>query len=306
MRKEYNSKKYRQRQTQGKEESEQHKAKDIHALQGEKVFPILLKNVPFGIGIATMDGTVLVCNEVMRRLTGHTEHKIQNFKLSSTYRNPEDRVRLMHHLKTYGIVRRFETQLKRNDGLIYDVSLTVILLNIDDSDYILKVVEDITDHKRMEEALIKTKEEAEVTSRALEEAQIVIKHLLSYKDQEVSDLKETIFSNVKELILPYLEKAQQCNSGKDRKAYLNLVEDNLRNIISPFIRNIDFHYYNLTPREIHVANLIKDGKATKEIAELLHLYIKAIEFHRHNIRIKLGLTNKKTNLQSFLLSLSQP
>ena len=74
-------------------------------------------------------------------------------------------------------------------------------------------------------------------------------------------------------------------------------------IISPFLRHMTLTHYKLTPKELRVANLVKEGKTNKEIADLLHLSIRSVEFHRDNIREKLGLKNKKANLQSFLLSL---
>jgi DNA-binding CsgD family transcriptional regulator len=61
---------------------------------------------------------------------------------------------------------------------------------------------------------------------------------------------------------------------------------------------------NFTPTQIQVANLVKEGKTTKEIAELLNSSTRAVEFHRENVRARLDLKNKKTNLRSYLLSLS--
>jgi DNA-binding CsgD family transcriptional regulator len=54
--------------------------------------------------------------------------------------------------------------------------------------------------------------------------------------------------------------------------------------------------------EIKVANLIKEGRTNKEMAELLLRSKNTILFHRHNIRTKLGVKNKKINLRSHLLS----
>ena len=53
-----------------------------------------------------------------------------------------------------------------------------------------------------------------------------------------------------------------------------------------------------------VDSLIREGKTTKEIAEVLNSSPGAIDFHRNNIRNKLGLKNKNANLRSYLLSLA--
>ena len=56
----------------------------------------------------------------------------------------------------------------------------------------------------------------------------------------------------------------------------------------------------LFPAEIQVANLVKLGKRTKEIAEIMNLSPGTISIHRKNIRKKLELTHQKTNLQTML------
>jgi len=62
-------------------------------------------------------------------------------------------------------------------------------------------------------------------------------------------------------------------------------------------------HYDLTPREIQIAHLVKEGKTTKEIAQLLNISSTAVDFHRKNIRAKLGIKSDKINLRSFLLSM---
>ena len=83
-----------------------------------------------------------------------------------------------------------------------------------------------------------------------------------------------------------------------------MLESNLADIISPFLQKLSAQYINLTPTEIQVANLVRDGRSTKDIAEMLNISERGIEFHRNNIRLKLGIKNRKTNLRSYLLSLA--
>jgi len=59
---------------------------------------------------------------------------------------------------------------------------------------------------------------------------------------------------------------------------------------------------HLTHKEVMIANLLKDGKSSKEIADLLNITVVGVDFHRKNIRSKLGIRNTKANLRSYLLT----
>ncbi|MEJ2365873.1 MAG: helix-turn-helix transcriptional regulator [Deltaproteobacteria bacterium] len=113
-----------------------------------------------------------------------------------------------------------------------------------------------------------------------------------------------MLSNVKELVNPYLNRLKNTSLDRQQRAHLEIIESNLNDIVSPFLRQLSSKYLKLTPREIEVATLVKEGKSTKEIGEMLNLSMNAVDFHRKNIREKLGLKNKKANLRTHLLSLS--
>ncbi|MGD8471898.1 MAG: PAS domain S-box protein [Desulfobacteraceae bacterium] len=163
--------------------------------------------------------------------------------------------------------------------------------------------EEIRERMQAEAALKKREKELKSKTVQLQELNSALKVLLMKKDEDRVDLEEKMVSNVRELIFPYLAKL---NNGKllhREKAYLDIIESNLKDMLSPFARSLTHSYLGLTPREIQVANLIKQGKTTKDIAELSHLSPRTIEFHRDNIRTKLGIKNKKVNLRTHLLSL---
>jgi DNA-binding CsgD family transcriptional regulator/PAS domain-containing protein len=163
--------------------------------------------------------------------------------------------------------------------------------------------EDVTAIKLAEEALRERELELELQTQKLEETNTALRVLLKAREEDKHELEEKVLVNVKELIMPYLKDLKNAGLDTRQKAYLEIVESNLNDIISPFLHQLSSKYLNLTPREIQVATLVKEGKASKEIAEMLNLSMNAVDFHRKNIRDKLGLKNKKANLRTHLLSL---
>ncbi len=166
------------------------------------------------------------------------------------------------------------------------------------------IARDITLRKRAEDELKKRERELETKTRNLEEVNIALKVLLKRREEDKTELEEKVLSNVRELVDPYVEKLRKTSLSIDQTACVNIIETSLNDIVSPFLHNLRSKYLNLTPREIQIANLIREGKTTKEIAKLLNSSQGAIDFHRNNIRNKLGLKNKSANLRSYLLSLS--
>jgi DNA-binding CsgD family transcriptional regulator len=175
-------------------------------------------------------------------------------------------------------------------------------------------VKDITELKKAEEAQKKAgrlleyrvaerTRELERKTVELQELNTALEVLLRKRDEDRKDLEERLLSNVKELALPYVQKMKGKIKDDSLNSYLNILESNLNNIISPFSQKLSAKYLNLTPAEIEIADLVKHGKSTKEIATLLTISGKTVETHRMNIRKKLGITNKKANLRTFLLSL---
>jgi DNA-binding CsgD family transcriptional regulator len=164
--------------------------------------------------------------------------------------------------------------------------------------------EDVTPIKLVEETLRERELELELQTQNLEEANTALRVLLKRREEDKGELEEKVLANVKELVNPYLNRLKNTTLDPQQRAHLELIESNLNDIISPFLHQLSSKYLNLTPREIEVATLVKEGKVTKEIAEILNLSMNAVDFHRKNIRQKLGLKNKKANLRTHLLSLS--
>ncbi|MHB8772621.1 MAG: LuxR C-terminal-related transcriptional regulator [Syntrophales bacterium] len=168
----------------------------------------------------------------------------------------------------------------------------------------LQEVEERRERKAAEEALKKREQALELKTRSLEEANTALKVLLQRRDEDKTDLEEQVLANVRKLVLPYIENLKHLKLNENQLALVNIIEENLREIVSPFLRNLTSTYLDLTPREIQIANLVKEGKTTKEMTDILNISATAVDFHRKNLRAKFGIKNKKTNLMAFLSSLS--
>jgi PAS domain S-box-containing protein len=168
-----------------------------------------------------------------------------------------------------------------------------------------QLAQEVEDRKRAETELREREKELKAQSLHLEEVNTALRVLLKQREDDKKELGDIVTSNVRELIGPYLERLKQGRLAGVQKALVDILESNLNNIISPFTSHLSARLRNLTPTEIRVANLVKEGKTNKEIAELLLLSRNTILFHRHNIRTKLGLRKSKKNLRSHLLGVEK-
>jgi PAS domain S-box-containing protein len=137
--------------------------------------------------------------------------------------------------------------------------------------------------------------------QSLQEANTALKVLLKHREDDKKELEEKLVSNVRHLVLPYVEKLKESHIDPVQQMSVSLIESNLNEILSSFLHTIQC--FKLTPRQLEVVALIREGKTSKEIAGLLNVSKQAVDIQRFMIRKKLGLNKSKTNLQSHLKSL---
>ena len=161
---------------------------------------------------------------------------------------------------------------------------------------------DVSPEKKNIANLKKREKELKSRTRSLEEANTAFSILLRRREEDRTHFESSVVSNMSTLVKPYIEKLKSTPLDAIQTNHLHVIETNLEQIVSPFVRDIGSRVLELTPMEIRVATLVKEGKSNIEIAEKLSVSKNTILTHRFNLRRKLGIKNKKINLRAYLLS----
>ncbi len=163
--------------------------------------------------------------------------------------------------------------------------------------------ENITPVVKAQKDLQKKEKELLQQKKMLEDSNVALKVLLEHRQQDRVRLEENILANVRKLINPCLEELRFQKLDERNRNLVAIISSRLEELTSSFLNRLTSLHRILTPKEIDVAVLVREGRTSKEIAELLTVSVSAVDFHRKKIRKKLGLANEKSNLRSYLLGM---
>lgn len=161
--------------------------------------------------------------------------------------------------------------------------------------------QDITDRVR-QEATRKKQVQLETHASELEKMNTVLNVLIDHRNDRMKKRENEIVEGFEKQVFPYLNIPMETKSHSEITSIIGVIKNNIQKILFQNSGTVEIAYRGFTPLEIQVADLIKANKMTKEIAQLLNLSVRAVYFHRENIRKKLKLSHKKVNLRVFLQS----
>jgi len=288
-----------------RQEIQERKRAEEEVRESEEKYRLLVETMSDGIGMLNENGVTVYTNDRFLEMVGYSKDEILGQTAAIFFNETNLRI-FQDQMKKRrkGQRHSYEIEFTRKDG--QQVPTIMSPQPIIDPEGNFKgsfaVITDISELKSTEKALKAREKELETKTSNLEEVNTALNVLLNKRDDDKTEFEESVLSNVRTLIEPYLAKLQNSNLSQGQETLINILESNLNEIVSQFSHKLTSKYINLTHAEIQVANLVKHGKSTKEIAGLLSLSYKTIEVHRTNIRRKIGIKNKKANLRTFLLS----
>jgi PAS domain S-box-containing protein len=304
----------------------------------EQKYRILMENASDAILLADTQGNIVEANRKAEELWGYTKEDLLQMHYTQLHPMPEMErtIAAFKEIIEKNTGHLSNAFIQRNDGDIVPVDIACNVIEYAGKKVIQGSFRDISEHKHERDELEKLvnertaelfrnneqlkleikerkraqgvmkKKSRELKHHAdkLTEMNAALKVLLKQREDDKNDLEDKVTSNVKELLLPYIEEMKNRKIYPRGRVFLSILETNLQNIISPFTQKLSSKYVGLTPREVQVADLIRQGKSTKEIARFMGISTSAISLHRYHIREKLGLIEQKINLRTHLQSLS--
>lgn len=250
------------------------------------------------------DGTILDMNNSASTVFGYPRDEMLSANIRD-FEYPEDGNGNVTHFRK--ILKqgfhRFAKKYRSRKGRALYLECSANFVEMGEDSFFFVFFRDITREKKTEEELKKRDKELKRKNRHLEEANTALRVLLKRRDRDKAELEEKVLYNVKELVEPVLERLKRSRLSSRQQTYVSILESNLDDIVSPFARRLLHTFIKLTPTEIQITNFIREGKTTKEIGNLMNTSMRTVEFHRKNIRKKLGIKNRKENLRSHLLAL---
>ena len=159
----------------------------------------------------------------------------------------------------------------------------------------------------VETALQRSLEQAErrvaVLTRELRDANTALRVVLDNVEKSNEARNEQMLQEINTLVIPHVAKLSRLVEGDSAAAeYASLIETNLKTLTSSLSSRMATVFQTMTPSEAEVAHLVMRGMTTKDIANMLSRAPSTVDFHRNNIRRKLGL-GRGVNLREYLLSI---
>ncbi|MBI5844333.1 MAG: PAS domain S-box protein [Deltaproteobacteria bacterium] len=298
---------------QMKKTLEKTRAELAECLEDLELFRLLAHNIQVGTFLQ-QDGKFLYINDQMALYAGYSRNDLLGRDFLE-FVHPDDREmvvsRAIARCRGEDVPNCYDFRVVHRDGSTVWVRLLAAAVTYRGRPAVVGNFVDITgrvrEMQKLEEATSSlseklTEKEMELAKRAQELTAVnkALQQIAAQSRSDVVHFKNRVMGNVEELVMPLIGRMKEGPLTDDQMVSINVLESNLTQIMDSFVARMGTRERNLSPREMEVANLVRQGHSSKEIASILQTTRRAVEFHRDNIRKKLGIKKSRKNLRSFL------
>ena len=163
-------------------------------------------------------------------------------------------------------------------------------------------VQDITEINKAKIELEKLNNELFQERVDLQFKNVALREVMHQIEDEKKEIAHNMQVNIDKSIKPMFARLEK-QLAKKEKTYLANIQKELEQLTSPYLNKLTSVYSDLSPRDIEICNLIKNGHSSKEIAEYFRVSEEAIRSRRKIIRRKIKIASKDINLATYLQSL---
>ncbi|MBK8944555.1 MAG: PAS domain S-box protein [Ignavibacteriae bacterium] len=228
------------------------KLAELELQQSKELLQKVFDNVYNAIFIHDVNGKVLNVNDKVLNLYNVTISQAKNLTIQdfSDVNNPFEKVIEMWKKALLGETFLFEWKAKRPfKNLTFDVEVFLTKISINQKDYILANVRDITEQKRAEEALISAKEMAEKSDKTKSNFLAGMSHEIRTPINTILNFISLIKSDLGE------------NINEDTKSSFEMIDSGSRRLIRTIDSIINMSQlqagsYELKLEELSIVNLI--------------------------------------------------
>lgn len=286
----------------------QHKLDEMKLRESEDKFRKAFKSSPCMMAVSTLrDDRYIEVNESFEKVMGVLANDATRLALSPVdiSVNVSEHNSHVRELLRQGRVAGREVVLHSKDNALLTGILSSEPIEINGEPCVLSTWVDITERKRLEEELAKSNKALTDRAKELEDLNTTLRVLLEQREKDSHALELRIHENIRLLVMPYLDRIRMETKSTAVEGYLDILENNFKNVTAGFARKLETAFTSLTSNEIKVADLVRSGMTSKDIANALGVSVPTADYYRRAIRAKLGLSGKKANLRAFLENLTK-
>ena len=273
----------------------------------EEKFLFIARKCPLMVEAYDENYNYIFWNEAAQKMTGYSAEEIigNPYAFDLLYPEPEQRDRITRCCYTRGYdFKPYDWILTTKSGekrKITTVNVSRLVRPLP-SWYFWNIAVDRTAEMQAARDVEQHKQELLNQVARSNDLNAALNVLMERQKEEAKNIRDDFVRNQDELVLPFLEKLRSTRLDTHQAALLEIALGNIHKNTSQMGNFMSDLRRRLSIAEFEVASLIGQGKSTLEVADILNLAPYTISTHRNNIRRKLDLVGKKTNLTVFLRS----